>query len=287
MKQRSPKNEIKIYKIVQKDDIIFEFFLEKYSADEIVRENIYVLADVVAEQGFLKPTTITEEQYYILLEQSTFHEAYRQALKYLGYRKRSVEEIRGFLLKKKVFSSITIQQVIDKLLEQQYLDDTDFAISYIQTARKTTLKGPARLNMELQNLGCADSIIETQLGARFGKDVQEGQLLALFQKMISKKYISQNEMLNKYNQKAVDLGYGYDVINKIKAQCSFEQIQVEGAKIDKIIAQSYARLVKKGYSDFELNQRLRHKLQTKGLSSDDATQYLSDFYAELGRKSET
>jgi len=287
MKQEKLKNEIKICKIVQKSEDVFELFFEQIEMNDVKQTKINMTGDVLAQLGILKPQVITQAMYAQLLVAKDFQVVYTQALNYLSYRKRSVEEMRRFLRTKTMASVDLIQTVIDKLLAQKYLDDHDFIVSYIKTAQKTTLHGPIRLGRALEELGCEHNAIELYLHELFPLHLQENQLHKLFAKMMKKKYASQNVMFDKYNQKAIALGYNYDVINKVKAVHITDHIAIDEAKIQKMLLKTYRRLNKKGSSDFQINQGLRACLLTKGITNERITEYLIGFYEELGKIEET
>jgi len=285
---KSPKDEIKIYKIVQKEATVFELFLEKNKDGQPVQERMYVRDASLAQLGLLKPGTITMAQYKRLGSENTFQIAYNQAVHYLGYRKRSVAQVQLFLNEKALFSAETIQRVIDKLLEQRYLDDVDFVRSYIATMLKTSAAGPGKVRQKLIDFGCADTLVQAQLLTLFTHELEVDRLVQLRQKMLKKKYVSRRAFNEKYSQKATDLGYSYERIQANKLTDERDQaFQLDINKINKIIAKTYDRLRKKGERDYVIKQRLAQKLIVKGVRFEQAAQYVAHFYEQLGEKDET
>jgi|GEM_PF-3513525 len=274
----------KIVKIVQKDEDVFELFLESAISDDLPhKESVRVSGQVLSDLGILKPTAITQESYSILLEQKLYYQAYNQALQYLSYRKRSVEEVKQFLDGKEMYTAKTIKQVIQKLLEQQYLNDTDFIKSYISTCIKTTLKGPQKIVGELTKYGCDGNLIHEILTVAYPEEQQLLQLQKVFKKMERKQYFSGQQLLEKYNQKAIDLGYSYELINKTKAMLDISEsnIQIDKQKIMKTIAKDYQRLSKKDIAAYQIQQRIKQKLFSKGMKSDMISLYVEEFYESL------
>jgi len=287
MDQAKPKNQIKIYKIIQKEETVFEFFLEKIENDKVTTEKLIVSAGVLSTLGLLKPTVITQAQYEMIAHENMAQKAYYQGLNYLSYRKRSVEEVRRYLVKKTSYTTEIIETVITKLLSQNYLNDEVYVTSYIQSALKTSFAGPGKMRQGLKDAGCAAELIETALAVSFPTGTQAAQLARLLAKMNKKKYFSRRMFFDKFNQKAVELGYNYELINQIKAQNTATNITVDEVKIQKTLQKTYARLQKKGQDAFKIKQGLQRTLQTKGIDQGAIVEYISDFYNTLGKNDET
>jgi regulatory protein len=88
--------------------------------------------------------------------------AYTRALKYLSYRPRSEKEIRDRLIRKQ-FDPMIIDQVIDKLKEDKFLNDTQFAEWW--TEQRQTFRGKSKyvIKSELSEKGIDRNTIETSL----------------------------------------------------------------------------------------------------------------------------
>jgi regulatory protein len=88
---------------------------------------------------------------------------YERALSLLGYRARSVAELRRKLIEKGAPRS-EIEEVIGRLLDQKLLDDVDFARQFART--KVTGAGASRVRIlqELRRKGVAHNVAERALG---------------------------------------------------------------------------------------------------------------------------
>lgn len=82
--------------------------------------------------------------------------------RYLTIRNRSEKEIRDYLTKKKIPSE-HIQQVIDLLKKQKFLNDETFARSWVIARARSRPRGKYLLKIELQKKGVAKDIIEKVL----------------------------------------------------------------------------------------------------------------------------
>lgn len=141
--------------------------------------------------------------------------AYLIAIRYLGYRARSIKEVRDQLKKKEV-SEAFIDAVIKKLIEQKFLNDTEFAHMWVRT--RVTLKPLSQrvLKMELQAKGISNEVIDSVLSEQeivSGNDFEMARLLV--QKR-QKRYIgmSKDEVYSKLGGFLARRGFGYDVIKR-------------------------------------------------------------------------
>ncbi len=78
--------------------------------------------------------------------------AKRRLIHYLSLRKKSVTDARRYLKKHK-FSGEIAEQAVQYAMENQYLDDTDFAEAFARTRMRAGTKGPRIVSMELQSRG--------------------------------------------------------------------------------------------------------------------------------------
>ena len=95
------------------------------------------------------------------------NKAYNICLKFLGPRARSVKEIIDYLKKKK-FTSATIDKTIQRLLEEHLLDDKIFAEMFVENREKFRPRSKFALSFELRQKGIDENIIEEAI-----KDIDE------------------------------------------------------------------------------------------------------------------
>ena len=99
-----------------------------------------------------------------------FDKYYLKAVTFLSYRPRSVKEVKDNLektLAKKKFPEDILTEhrkyiplVIEKLLEQKFLNDTQFATWWIEQRSRNKPKSKMVLKMELKQKGIPSDIIE-------------------------------------------------------------------------------------------------------------------------------
>lgn len=134
------------------------------------------------------------------------------AYKYLSYRQRSVNEMKKYLLSKGYGPAI-ISDVVSHLMELGYLNDFDFAKSFVDDKSRLNYLGEYRLKYELRKKGIEDSII-TDVLSEIEPDIEE--LTELIRKKYSK--ILSEDMAAAYRKIGGFLqrkGYGYDVVKRV------------------------------------------------------------------------
>lgn len=84
--------------------------------------------------------------------------AYGYSVKYIDRRLRSINELRDYL-KNKEEDTIIIEEVIDKLIDNKYLDDDRFTKAFIKDKLNFTNWGDYKIKNELKRLGVNEEII--------------------------------------------------------------------------------------------------------------------------------
>ncbi|MEE0547828.1 MAG: regulatory protein RecX [Peptococcaceae bacterium] len=113
------------------------------------------------------------------------------ALRYLTVRMRSEYEMRQYLRRKQV-SDEEANEIIDYLYSYHYLDDRQFAESYIRDKLRFNPCGRLKLIMALKDKGIDAFIIEDALASEYPEDVEMAQL--------EKEYNKCREKGKKYQQ---------------------------------------------------------------------------------------
>ncbi len=151
---------------------------------------------------------IQKKNYKILSLQEYLRKSYR----YLSYRERSEKEIRDYLSQSFAPQEI-IQEIVAKLTEQKFLNDTDFARSWVRQRKLVRPKSIRVIKMELKQKGISDEIIE--------ETVQEGMDdFALAWGLTQKKIrvyesLSKEELYQKLGGYLSRKGFGYSIIRRV------------------------------------------------------------------------
>jgi regulatory protein len=108
--------------------------------------------------------------------------AMKFAMKLIGLRRRSEQELRG-RLREKGFPPELEEEVVAEMKRFRYLDDAAFAESYIHDRLRFRPAGRFVLRMELKNKGLREELIEEKLAEL----IPSGTELEMAEKVAAKK----------------------------------------------------------------------------------------------------
>jgi regulatory protein len=140
------------------------------------------------------------------------------ALRSLGRRPHSVYELKIKLLRKGMDDE-AVNSVLNRLCEDKYLDDLDFAKRFVEYGLIKKLWGQMKVRAELQRRGVVREIVDELLA---NPDVIEKEILGA-RRFIEKKYsfINQNgedfdkQLKNEIISKLKRRGYSWDIIGEV------------------------------------------------------------------------
>jgi len=140
------------------------------------------------------------------------------ALRSLGRRPHSVYELKIKLLRKGMDDE-AVNSVLNRLCEDKYLDDLDFAKRFVEYGLIKKLWGQMKVRAELQRRGVAREIVDELLAH---PDVIEKEILGA-RRFIEKKYSFENQngedfdkrLKNEIISKLKRRGYSWDIIGEI------------------------------------------------------------------------
>ncbi len=140
------------------------------------------------------------------------------ALRSLGRRPHSVYELKIKLLRKGMDDG-AVNTVLNRLLEDNYLDDLDFAERFVEYGLVRKLWGQMKVRAELQKRGVAREIVDELLA---NPDIIEKEVSGA-KRFIEKKYSFKNQNGEDFDEKLKNeiilklkrRGYSWDVIGEI------------------------------------------------------------------------
>lgn len=141
-----------------------------------------------------------------------FQKFYDRALRFLSYRPRSEKEIIDFLQKKKVNSS-TINKVLTKLKQLNFINDQEFTKWWVEQRTTFRPEGVRLIKLELRQKGISPELIE--------KIISNDQFLISNEKAIKKliikkitnyKGLPKRELYQKLSQFLLRRGFNWDAV---------------------------------------------------------------------------
>lgn len=181
-----------------------------------------VSAQTLLEKNLKVGVKLTNEQIDKIIKGERFSQLLNYALNYLSFRQRSEKEIVEHLANKlskvenikinQAKESLLISKVVTKLKKYNYLDDFEFAKSWIESRARSKPKGLRAIRLELFKKGIDKGIID---------EVTEGAFdeVVLARKAIEKKLNKWQSMepLNfkkKFYSYLLSRGFTLDTIKK-------------------------------------------------------------------------
>ena len=199
--------------------------IEKYECTKKDKYNVYLdngevltlYEKVITEEELLLKKEIDKELYNKLLKRNTLYDSVALAIKYIDIRLRSKLEIKNYLLKKEVEEDI-IDEIIDILLKNNYLDDDKFTKAFIKDKLAFTSMGDYKIKLELQRYGVDSSIIEDNISLIDDNLLEDKMKKTIEKDLRTNKKYSGTTLKNKIYNHLVSQGYSkskvISIINK-------------------------------------------------------------------------
>ena len=125
--------------------------------------------DLVLRHELRKGRELSAREQQEIAADDAVQVAKEAAFNYLSYRDRTEHEMRD-KLQEKAFSAPIIEEVIDRLYELDYLDDTAYAERYARERFERKGYGPRRIRRELRRRGVGPHDIEDAAAAVFDRE---------------------------------------------------------------------------------------------------------------------
>jgi regulatory protein len=158
---------------------------------------------------------LSEEKIAALQEADAREIALQKALHYLGYRPRSVEEVRKNLEKHEIPAAV-IDEAIARLERENLVGDAKFAREWVENRSTFRPRGKRALSVELRQKGLSDAVIGEVLEENLD---EEALALNAAQKYARKlEGLEWIEFRKKMSGFLGRRGFGYDVISPVTRQ---------------------------------------------------------------------
>lgn len=223
------------------------------------REFVYY-EETILQYNLLIKKEMDEKELLSIHQTNLEYDVYYVALDSIKRRSKSVYELKQFLLQRE-YPEEMIEKAIDKLIKQKYLDDRNFAKSFIHTQMYTTNHGPNRIRGDLIQKRVPSSIIEEELMV-YDEENQIEKIHKLIEKGMKANHSRGGIVLRQKIVNDLKLqGFDYDLISSIVSQYHFPCDQ----DLAKKEYEKYYRKYSGKYSGYELKNKIREKLFQKGL----------------------
>lgn len=154
-----------------------------------------------------------------------FQKFYDRALRFLSYRPRSEKEITNFLKRKKVEPSI-INKILQKLKEQDLVNDEEFAKWWIEQRQGSRPRGIRVIKMELKQKGISDELI-TSYQLLITNQLELAKK-ALEKKVKSYRNLPREKAYRKLSQFLLRRGFDWDTVKEVIDEVLKKEYNIHG-----------------------------------------------------------
>ena len=172
-----------------------------------VHEEVIVALNLAVGQRF-DPITLAE-----LVRTETLRKARESALRLIGYRDRSVSELRRRLIGKGYAEDIT-DEVIDRFCRAGLLDDGKFSRDWVEARMASKPMGKSRLAWELRSKGVSAATVEEAL-ENVEEEAEESAALELARARLGKMDPEDPSLKSRLGSFLRRRGFGWEVINRV------------------------------------------------------------------------
>lgn len=249
----------------------FNVFMDYGKGEEFA---FSVDSDVLIKFQLKKGMELDDFSFLEVQFQDDIRKAYNLAIHYLARRMRTEKEIKDYLLQKEMEEPV-INEVLHKLADQKYINDEEFAFSYVRTQKNTSDKGPDVINIELKEKGINHDVIQRAL-EEYPQAEQIEKATKLCEKFFLKNTKDSERILRqKAEHMLLRKGYPFAVIH----------IAIMEAEVDKDIDEEMEAIQYQGekalrkfskYTGFEYEQKMKQALYRKGFSMDLIEKFLAE-----------
>lgn len=226
--------------------------------------------DVILKNNLLREKNITLELLEKVMNENIFYEVYDLSLSYIEIKMRTLKELREYLLKKN-FDINVIDNVLDRLVNEGYLDEKKYIDAYVNDKVNLTTWGPYKIKKNLEMLELDENLIEDKISS-ISDNVWKDKL----EKIVNKKIKSMNNkslsmIKNKLRLDLFNLGYDNSLIEEVLNNIYSN----DESSIKKEYSKALNKYSKK-YSDEKLIYEVKSYLYRKGYKTEDINYILDN-----------
>lgn len=222
--------------------------------------NILLYEDIILKYNLLTNKYVNSELLDEITLDNNKYMSYDLALNYIKIKMRCEKEIREYLEKKNIDNN-SINNVVDKLKQNGYLDTQKYIKSYIYDKFNLSNIGPLKIKNELLKLGFNEEDIDSGLSI-IDKDELYSKLNKLIDKRIIQiKHYNGSILKQKIIKFFIEKGFYKSDIEDILANKNLNNKDLLLIEYNKL----YSKYSKK-YSGVELENIIKQKLYQKGFN---------------------
>lgn len=239
----------------------------KYSVkiDDLI---IKLYDDVIVKYELLRLKEIDDKLFNEITEYNDKLEAYYKSLKCITKKLRTEREIIKYLSKD--YDKSTIDETVDKLKKNGYLNKNIYLKCYLSDQVNLSLVGPNKIKKDLIALGYDEDEV-----VPFIEEIDNQVWLSKIEKIVKKKInsnknLSNNKLKEKIYYDLGNLGFYKWMIEEVLNSCKFND---NSNVLEKEYNKYYLKLSKK-YDGSNLDYQVRMKLLQRGFNNNEVSEFI-------------
>jgi regulatory protein len=203
---------MRVLKVVKKgkNDVTIQLDDDKY---------LILKLEVFLKSGLKKGDEISEDRFSFLIEQNKLFYIKQKAFRLLGRRQHSSSELRRKLWNKD-YEQKLIDEVIEDLSKNGYIDDTEFIRVFVAEKSKTKNWSRKRIKSELIKRGLDSKLIDKILSEQYSESDYDNASTVAKKKVevLTKRNLEKKELRTKLSTYLFSKGFDYEVIKDVVNQ---------------------------------------------------------------------
>lgn len=220
--------------------------------------------DILIKYHLRKGLQLDEVTKNSLIEQDSIHKTYSEVINYLSYRMRTKDEIRTYLIKKEVDSE-HITQVLQRLINENLVDDVEFAHMFVRNRINMSTKGPSLVKKELMQKGISNEIATVAVSA-YTYEIQYEKAEQIMKKRMQRSSNhSHCKQLDQLRANLMRNGFSHEVINDVISEVEAQDEEKEWGAL----THHGERLLRRhaaNFEGYELQNKVKEGLYRQGFS---------------------
>lgn len=226
--------------------------------------------DVILKNYLLRTSNINLELLEKVMNENVYYEIYNMALTYIEIKMRTSKEIKDYLNKKN-FNTKLIDEVLDRLNKEGYLNEEKYIDAFVNDKVNLTNWGPYKIKKSLLDLELDETLINNKLNT-INENIWNGKIEKIINKKLNSLKNKSNYMIkNKLKIDLYNLGYNNNLIEENLNNLNLNNNE----NIKKEYSKAYNKYSKK-YMDQELYQKVKSYLYRKGYKIEEINYMLDN-----------
>ena len=189
---------------------------------------LFLAVEVFLKSGLKKGDDISDDRFSFLIEQNKLFHIKQRAFRLLGRRQHSSSELRRKLWNKD-YEQKLIDEVIEDLQKNGYLDDKEFIRAFVAEKSKAKNWSVKKIKGELFKRGVASKLIDEMFSEQQTEsDLESAMKLAKKKyEVLMKRNLEPKELRNKLSTYLFTKGFDYDLIKEVCSKIMEAEPDVE------------------------------------------------------------